>query len=167
MAMDVLLNGALVFATFMLAIFSFLLWRATRELGSATRHLADVTESSQEQIQRPRLVIMTVKRDMETSSLYIRIKNIGSVAARKIVVNVGNRHWHGDGGVYATKIEPEATILEPGEEAEWSISEQGAQLIEGRVPLGIIYQGFQLRLGASNPESWGAYYDDDGIFSVH
>ena len=65
MAMDVLLRGALVLATFMLAFFSFLLWRATRELGNATRHLADVTESGQEQIQRPRLVIVTVKRDMK------------------------------------------------------------------------------------------------------
>ena len=82
-------------------------------------------------------------------------------------MNVGNRHWHGDGGVYATRIEPEATVLEPGEEAEWSISEQVAQPIEGRIPLGIIYQGFQLRLGASSPESWGAYYGDDGTFSVH
>ena len=70
------------------------------------------------------------------------------------------------GGVYATRIELEATILEPGKEADWSISEQVAQLIEGRIPLGIIYQGFQLRLGASSPESWGAYYDFDGTFSI-
>lgn len=164
--MDVLLRVALVLATFMLAIFSFLMWRATRELGNATRHLANVTELGQEEIHRPRLVITTVKRDMETSSLRIRIRNIGSGAATRIVVNVGNREWQGDGGVYATRVEPEATNLEPGDEAEWSVSKRAAHLTEGKLPLGIIYQGFQLRRGASNPESWGAYYSDEGIFSV-
>lgn len=165
-AIDVLLSGALVLATFMLAFFSFLMWRATRELGNATRHLAHVTELGQEEDQRPRLVILRVKRNPETSTLRIWIRNIGSGAAKKIVVNVGNRHWHGDGGVYATRVEEEATILEAGKEAEWSVSEQPVHLTEGKLPLGMIYQGLQLRVGASNPESWGAYYGDDGVFTV-
>ena len=163
----VLLEGALVLATFTLVLVTFMLYRASVAIGQATDRLADLAESEQVEKQRPRLVVKSVRREVETSLLHIKIKNFGSGIAEDIIVKVGDGHWQSNDGVYATRVPPSAKILGPGEESEWSITEREAKSTDEQLLVDLICQGTHLPPGAGYRGSWGSYYGGvGGVFPI-
>ena len=161
MAVEIVMASASV----ALAILTLMLWKATCELGNVTGRLADIAESGQELSHRPWLVVVDVNRE-GNSSYRFRIKNIGRGAAKHIGVNVGNRGWQIDPRNYATRKPSDPTFLEPGQEGEWHAVEQEAYLVDGRLPISIVYQGFLPRPGPHYQGSWASYYIEDGTFLI-
>ena len=157
---------ALALATLMLVLVTFLLWKSSSAMARATNKLAEIAESNRQLEHQPRLVISRVWKDSESSVFRIRVKNIGNGIAVSVAVQVGDSDWHAYDRVFACRVSEGGRVLEAGQEGEWSISEEKAKSIDGKLWVGVLYEGPILPPGAARSGTWGSVTTYSDTFSI-
>ena len=165
-AVNTFFQGALALATLMLVLVTFFLLRSSSAMARATDKLAEIAESNRQLQHQPRLVISRVWRDSENSVFGILVKNVGSGIAVSVSVQVGHNDWHAYERVFASRVTEGCRTLEAGQEDEWSIPEDKTVLIDGKLWVGVLYEGTILPPGAANFGTWGSVSTHSDTFSV-
>ncbi|MYA59180.1 MAG: hypothetical protein F4X40_01305 [Chloroflexi bacterium] len=159
-------QGVLALATLLLVAVTFFLWRSSSAMARATDELAAIAKSRHQLEHQPKLIISRVWSDSEKFLFRIRVKNVGNGIAEWVSVQVGDNDWHAHDRVLASRESGSAHVLEPGQEGEWSIAKEKAKLIDGKLWVGLLYEGAILPLGAANPGTWGSVSTYSDTFSV-
>ena len=111
-------------------------------------------------------MISRVWKDSESSVFRIRVKNVGNGIAVSVAVQVGDSDWHAYDRVFACRVSEGGRVLEAGQEGEWSISEDKAKSIDGKLWVGVLYEGPILPPGAARSGTWGSVTTYSDTFSV-
>lgn len=164
--LDIIFEVAMVVASLMPVLVTFMLWRSSSEMARATRELSEIAESNRQLQHQPRLVIAQVQRDSESSLFRIFVKNVGNGIALSVNVQVGDSNWHAYDRVFASRVSPNRKALEAGQEDEWTIQEHEAILTEGKLWVGVLYEGAILPPGAANFGTWGSVSTYSDTFVV-
>ena len=164
--LNVVFEVAMVVATLMLVLVTFMLWKSSSGMERATRQLSEIAESNRQLQHQPRLVITSVRRDLERSLFRIIVKNVGKGIALSIRVQVGDSNWHSHDRVYASRVRPDGKVLEAGQEGEWLVPEQEVKLEDDNLWVGVLYEGSILPPGAANFGTWGAVSSYSDTFVV-
>ena len=172
-AINIVIQATLALATVLLVLVTFLLWKSslvmentTKKLAAIAERLAEIAESNRQLEYQPRLIISDVWKDLESSTFRICVKNVGRGIAESVAVQVGKSDWHAYDRVFARRVNEGGRILEAGQEAEWSISVEKAELSDGKLWVGVLYEGAILPPGAANFGTWSSVSTYSDSFAV-
>ena len=154
-------------ATCILAIATIFMGRSSTEMARATRQIAEIIETDRQRNHQPLLTISGFWKDSRKSEYHIRVKNVGKGLARWVSVQVGNSNWHAPDRIFATRTTVSARALASGEEDEWSISENDAEIVDGKLWVGVLYEGTILPPGAANFGTWASVLTTSETFAVN
>ncbi|MDE0171969.1 MAG: hypothetical protein OYH76_00015 [Defluviicoccus sp.] len=153
-------------ATVVMAIATFFMWRSSSAMTVVARNIEKIFEDEQQLNNQPVLMISSFARNSRKSEFRIRVKNIGKGPAKSVLVQVGNSDWHSPERVLAFRESMVSGGLGPGDEDEWSIPESEAQIKDGRLWVGVLYEGILLPPGAANFGTWGSVQTMSATFDV-
>ena len=153
-------------ATVVLALATFFMAKSSSAMAAAASNIAEIVESDRQMNHQPIMMVFHFFKNSRKSEFRIRVKNIGKGAARWVSVQVGDNDWHSVDRVFALRESESARGLGPGEEDEWTIPETEARIIDGRLWVGVLYEGMVLPPGAANFGTWASVLTISDAFDV-